>query len=51
MQKVQKAYAFEIEDVPVTSEYLEVRYSVSQKLVYWCHKLQATLSHYVTVSY
>nr|XP_058965646.1 DNA polymerase alpha catalytic subunit-like [Pocillopora verrucosa] len=26
-RKVQKAYAFEIEDVPVTSEYLEVRYS------------------------
>ena len=27
-QKVQKAYAFEIQDVPVTSEYLEVKYSV-----------------------
>jgi len=26
-RKVQKAYAFEIQDVPVTSEYLEVRYS------------------------
>lgn len=26
-RKVQKAYAFEIEDVPVTSEYMEVRYS------------------------
>ncbi|CAH3199062.1 unnamed protein product, partial [Porites evermanni] len=25
--KVQKAYAFEIQDVPVTSEYLEVKYS------------------------
>ncbi|XP_020614530.1 DNA polymerase alpha catalytic subunit-like [Orbicella faveolata] len=26
-RKVQKAYAFEIQDVPVMSEYLEVRYS------------------------
>ncbi|CAH3180184.1 unnamed protein product [Porites lobata] len=26
-RKVQKAYAFEIQDVPVTSEYLEVKYS------------------------
>lgn len=30
-KKVQKAYAFEIQDVPVMSEYLEVRYSVSHK--------------------
>lgn len=30
-QPVEKNYAFEIPDVPEKSEYLEVRYSVSQR--------------------
>ncbi|KAL9965782.1 hypothetical protein ACROYT_G029627 [Oculina patagonica] len=37
-RKVQKAYAFEIQDVPVTSEYLEVRYSAD------CPQLPSDLS-------
>lgn len=31
-QKVQKNYAFEVPDVPTQSDYLEVRYSVSNDL-------------------
>jgi hypothetical protein len=35
-RKVERNYAFSIQDVPVTSEYLEIVYPVS-KLI--CHKL------------
>lgn len=40
-QAVEKNYAFEIPDVPEKSEYLEVRYSVSQtkKMNGFCLKM------------
>lgn len=40
-QAVEKNYAFEIPDVPEKSEYLEVRYSVSQtkKMNAFCLKM------------
>ena len=34
---MQKAYAFEIQDVPVMSDYLEVRYSVSKQFFVFLH--------------
>lgn len=36
-QPVEKNYAFEIPDVPEKSEYLEVRYSVSQRKLLGFH--------------
>ena len=38
-QKVTKEYAFELDDVPAESDYLEVRYAVSLHYMYFLYGL------------
>lgn len=49
---MQKAYAFEIQDVPVMSDYLEVRYSVSkQNFLYSCMQIISILGLFFCFHY
>ena len=41
LQKVTKSYAFELEGIPAESDYLEVRYAVSNT---WCKELEISFA-------